>query len=65
MPTYVYKCPSCAKQFEQQRAIADRDLTFWCRACEAECVRIPCVTAQKFPGSDAWRTRIKSHGEGM
>ena len=44
MPTYVYQCQDCGKQFESLRAMKDADAPIGCTNCHSEKTK-RCLTA--------------------
>jgi putative FmdB family regulatory protein len=57
MPLYVYRCPKCGREAEEQRSIEERDVGPKCPTCRHRMPRVPSVPTAPtgFPGSDDWR----------
>jgi putative FmdB family regulatory protein len=68
VPTYEFRCDSCGRRTEEQRKLADRNKATRCNAmldppsvCRGRLRLVISVSADRFPGSDAWRTRTKAN----
>jgi putative FmdB family regulatory protein len=50
MPTYVYRCNKCEREFEQVQKMTDEPLTD-CPSCDGEVSRVPFPVGIVFKGS--------------
>lgn len=52
MPTYQYRCTSCAHEWEEQRTVDDRDYDLTCPTCSTKTItRVYTPTPAVFKGS--------------
>jgi putative FmdB family regulatory protein len=53
MPVYEYECKHCGAGTERRRSVDERNDTFRCEHCQAECamVRVPSLTAFALKGT--------------